>query len=91
MVAANQFDRMSVRVTEIETLVVLSPADPAFDCDVVRGQVCRPLLRIHRSHRESDMRWPGAIMWGDDSFGSRYRLQGRPLFKEQKDLVVRYP
>jgi len=62
MVAADQLEGVSVGIAEVETLVVLSPADTAFNGNTVPGEVHLPLSHLRCLDGESDMYGPGAVV-----------------------------
>ena len=67
MVAADQLEGMSVGIAEVETLVVFSPVDTAFNGNTVRGEVHLPLAHLCCLDGESDMHGPGAIVRRKDA------------------------
>src|SRR5215472_12702502 len=88
MVAADQLERMSVGIAEVETLVVFSPVDTAFNGNTVLGEVHLPLANLCCLDGESDMHGPGAIVRRKDASRHCCRLQRGPFFEEQKNLVT---
>jgi hypothetical protein len=62
MVAADQLEGMSVGIAEVETLVVFSPVDTAFNGNTALGEMHLPLAHLCCLHGESDMHGPGAIV-----------------------------
>jgi hypothetical protein len=52
MVTADQFEGMSVGIAEVETLVVFSSVDTAFNGNAVLGEVHLPLADLCRLDRE---------------------------------------
>ena len=57
MVATDQLEGMSVGIAEVETLVVFSPVDTAFNGNTVLGEVHLPLTYLCCLDSESDMPW----------------------------------
>jgi hypothetical protein len=88
MVAADQLEGMSVGIAEIETLVVFSPMDTAFNGNTVLGEVRLPLAHLCCLDGESDMHGPGAIVRRKDASRHCCWLQRGLFFEEQKNLVI---
>ena len=88
MVAADQLEGMSVGIAEVETLVVFSPVDTAFNGNTVLGEVHLPLAHLRRLDGESDMHGPGAIVRRKDASRHYCWLQRGFFFEEQKNLVL---
>ena len=90
MVAADQLKDVTVGIAEVQTLVVLSPVDAAFNDNTVLDEVHLPFAHFCCLHGKSDMHGSRAIVWRNDTSGSCYRRQGGLFFEEQKDLVLCY-
>jgi len=88
MVAADQLEGMSVGIAEVETLVVFSPVDTAFNGNTVLGEVHLPLTHLYCLDGESDMHGAGAIVRRKDASRHCCWLQRGLFFEEQKNLVI---
>jgi hypothetical protein len=79
---------MSVGIAEVETLVVFSPVDTAFNGNTVLGEVHLPLTHLYCLDGESDMHGAGAIVRRKDASRHCCWLQRGLFFEEQKNLVI---
>lgn len=90
MVAADQLEEVTVGIAEVQTLVVFSPVDAAFNGNTMLDKVHLPLAHLRCLHGKSDMHGSGAIVWRNDASGICYWFQGGLFFEEQKNLVLRH-
>jgi hypothetical protein len=79
MVATDQLEGMSVGIAEVETLVVFSPVDTAFNGNTVLGEVHLPLTYLCCLDGESDMHGAGAIVRRKDASRQLLLASARPF------------